>query len=154
MLSKNIQHQLITLILVACTILYSHSGQSTESPFNSYLQALAATTHGESSTEDVERLLDFYADDIVYEHPAVGIRLEGKQAQRQGLTAFLDSYAGSAGDSQVEVIDYLKGPKAIAMRLNVSFMQQRGDSVEQVSREQLRIIEVKENKISRIIDYW
>ena len=93
---------MIRLLSLMLVVMITHSAcaadidQNSRAPFGAYLNALAATSHGETTAEDVERVLKFYDEGIVYEHPAVGIRLEGIDAQRQGLTAFMASYAGGA----------------------------------------------------------
>ena len=119
-----------------------------------YLDALASTTHGKSTERDVDAVLDYYSENIVYEHPRFGIRLEGKEAQRQGMVAFLESYAGGPSDSSVEILDFMKGDGVVTMRLVVSFLLEREGVVEAVSRDQLRVFEFSSGKISRIIDYW
>lgn len=127
---------------------------SSEAPFSAYLKALSATSHGETTTDDVDRVLAFYADDIIYEHPGVGIRLEGIEAQRQGLTAFIQSYGGDAETSSIDVIDHMEGPNVAMLRLKVRFLRKDGDNIEPVARDQWRVIETRQGKITRIIDYW
>ena len=119
-----------------------------------YLDALAAATHGKSTEDDVDAVLDYYAENIVYEHPRFGVRLEGKEAQRLGMVTFLDSYAGGPSDSTIEIIDFMKGDHVVAVRIAVSFLQDREGAVERASRNQLRVLEISSGKISRIIDYW
>ena len=119
-----------------------------------YLDALASATHGQSTESDIDAVLDYYSEDIVYEHPRFGVRLVGKQAQRQGMVAFLSSYAGGPSDSSVEILDVMKGDGVVTMRLAVSFLQESEGAVEKVSRDQLRVFELSSGKISRIIDYW
>ncbi len=119
-----------------------------------YLDALASTTHGQSTERDVDLVLDYYTNEIVYEHPRFGIRLEGKEAQRRGMVTFLESYAGAASDSTIEILDFMKGDNVVAVRMAVSFLQDRNGVVEKVSRDQLRVFEFSSGRISRIIDYW
>lgn len=151
MMIRLLPPMILALALSACV---AGETQNTDALFNAYLAALSATSHGEATGDDVERVLEFYAEDIVYEHPRVGIRLEGIDAQRQGLTAFLAAYAGSAADSRIEIIDFVEGPDVVMLRLNVQFLLRREDAVEKISRDQWRFIETKDGKIVRIIDYW
>lgn len=141
-------------VLIAHSACAADSDQTNGAPLRAYLSALAATSHGETTAEDVERVLEFYAENVIYEHPAVGIRLEGIDAQRQGLTAFLSSYAGDAADSTIEVIDYVQGPDVVMLFLKVQFILRHEDAVEKISRDQWRVLETKDGKIKRIIDYW
>lgn len=119
-----------------------------------YLDALASATHGQTTEDDIDAVLDYYAEDVVYEHPRLGVRLEGKEAQRLGMVTFLDSYAGGPSDSTIGIIDFMKGDHVVAVRITVSFLQDRDGVVEKVSRDQLRVLEISSGKISRIIDYW
>jgi len=119
-----------------------------------YLDALAATTHGQSTENDIDAVLDYYSDDVVYEHPRFGIRLEGKEAQRHGMVSFLQSYAGGPSDSSIEILDFMKGEDVVTVRMAVSFLQDREGVIEEVSRNQLRVLEFSSGKISRVIDYW
>jgi hypothetical protein len=70
------------------------------------------------------------------------------------MVSFLDSYAGGPSDSAIEIIDFMKGDQVVAVRIAVSFLQDREGVVERASRNQLRILEISSGKISRIIDYW
>ncbi len=152
-MSKSFKIGILSFAIVALAAC-SGRAQNDAAPFSAYLAALAATSHGETTAEDVEHVLGYYAEDVVYEHPAVGIRLEGIDAQRQGLTAFVASYAGGAADSTIEVIDYIEGPSVVMLRLKVQFLMRRDETSEKISRDQWRLIETKDGKITRIIDYW
>jgi ketosteroid isomerase-like protein len=142
----------IGVFLVADTDAGSADDESVFVPH--YLDALAAATHGQSTEDDIDAVLDYYTENIVYEHPRFGVRLEGKEAQRLGMVSFLDSYAGGPSDSAIEIIDFMKGDQVVAVRIAVSFLQDREGVVERASRNQLRILEISSGKISRIIDYW
>ena len=119
-----------------------------------YLDALASATHGQSTESDIDAVLDYYSDEIVYEHPRFGMRLEGKEAQRHGMVAFLKSYAGGPSDSSIEILDFMKGDGMVTLHLEVAFLQEREGAVVRVSREQFRVLEFSSGRISRVIDYW
>ena len=121
---------------------------------NDYFSALAATTHGQTTDADIDRLMAFYSADVVYEHPGVGIKIEGINAQRQGANALRPSYGGDITDSVVEIVDFIEGPDVAMARLNVRFIANREGALELVAREQWRVLETKDGKITRIIDYW
>jgi len=62
---------MIRLISSMLFVMITHSAcaadndQNSEAPFSAYLTALAATSHGKTTAEDVERVLGFYAEDVV-----------------------------------------------------------------------------------------
>ena len=149
--------RLVVLITIGIGILhYADTGLADDKLVSipDYLDALASTTHGQSTARDVDVALGFYTEEVVYEHPRFGIRLEGKDAQRRGMLTFLESYAGGASDSTIEILDFMKGDDVVAVRMAVSFLQDRDGVIEKVSRDQLRVFEFSSGRISRIIDYW
>ncbi|MCH8202058.1 MAG: nuclear transport factor 2 family protein [Proteobacteria bacterium] len=115
-----------------------------------YLRAREATLQAEASPSDVDRLIALVAADMVYEHPRVGITITGADAFRDGLSAFL----GATDDGRYQVIDYLVSAGTVAISLNRKFKVRDGEEWLPRSVRQLIVFEVKDGKISRIIDYW
>ncbi len=128
--------------------------ESSPPRLDEYVAVLAATMNGAATADEFQALLGFYADEIVYEHPAVGIRLEGKEAQQTGLEAFRSTYAGGADDSTFEILDFVKGKDMAAIRGRASFLLAGEDGPRRVTRTSTRVFEFKGGKITRIIDYW
>jgi ketosteroid isomerase-like protein len=54
-----------------------------------WVARLAATMQEHASAADVDRLLELYADDAVYEHPHANARIEGKATMRAGISSHL-----------------------------------------------------------------
>ncbi len=115
-----------------------------------YLRAREATLQAEASPSDVDRLIALVAADMVYEHPRVGITITGADAFRDGLSAFL----GATDDGRYQVIDYMVSAGTVAISLNRKFKVRDGEEWLPRSVRQLIVFEVKDGKISRIIDYW
>ena len=117
---------------------------------DAYLRAHEATLQVEASKSDIDKLIALVAADMVYEHPRVGITITGADAFRDGLTAFL----GATDDGRYEVTDYIVSAGTVAVSLNRNFKIQDGGKWRQRVVNQLIVFEVKDGKITRIIDYW
>ena len=57
-------------------------------------------------------------------------------------------------DSRIDIMEFIEGPDVVMLRLKVQFLMRRDDASEKISRDQWRLIETKDGKITRIIDYW
>ncbi len=119
-----------------------------------WLVALRSTMHGGSTASDVERVLSLYADDVVYEHPRVGMRIEGKADVRQGMLRFLGAYAGGPEDVRFEVADLRSAPGVVVVDLQVSMKTRKDDGIADVQRRQLLVVHVKDGRITRVLDHW
>src|SRR5438132_13495560 len=54
-----------------------------------YLQARVQTMQANATVSDIDKALAFCTDDVVYEHPAVKAKAEGKEKLRQGMAGYL-----------------------------------------------------------------
>ena len=115
-----------------------------------FLRAHEQTMQANANAGDVESLMQFVAVDLVYEHPRVGIKIEGAEAYRAGVTAFL----GGTDEGRYQVIDYLVNGDTVAITFNRIFKTLTDGQWQEKAIQQLVIFEVKDGKIARIIDYW
>ena len=74
--------------VLAALLLFPTVGLTAEKPlaeiFQDYLRSNAATMRSGTTEADIDRLLVFYTDDIVYEDPKVKVRVDGKDRLRSG----------------------------------------------------------------------
>jgi ketosteroid isomerase-like protein len=115
-----------------------------------WLQRLAAAMEEQASQADVDRLLDLYTDDAVYEHPKAQARIEGKSALQAGISAHLHE----TRSPQFQIIQLISGDGfavvEVAVRLDI-----RDESRWIAStRRQVVVLELKGDRIQRIIDHW
>lgn len=141
----------IWFLIISFTLLRTGNAQDKTEIVEEYLIALSATMHGESDTENIDQLIVLYSDNIVYEHPKFGMKIESKKSVKSGLMAFLGSYGGTNRDVRIKKINRIIGSDVAAIEFEIRFKTKED---EEVVRKQVQILEIKDGKISRIIDYW
>jgi hypothetical protein len=87
---------------------------------------------------------------MVYEHPRVGIRLQGVESLRSGMQGFL----GSSRNASITITSTLQGLDVVAARTDVALEARREATWEPVKRSQMWLFEFEGSKIKRIIEYW
>lgn len=117
---------------------------------DAFLHAHEKTMQREADESTVDELISLVDENMVYEHPKVGIRIEGSGSYRQGLEAFL----GATDLGRYEVLDYLVNGNTVAISMNRIFSVKTDEEWQERSIEQLMVFEVRDGKITRLIDYW
>lgn len=141
-----------TYLLLFLILSFSCVSQNKNSTLaENYLSALRSTLHGETTQADLDQLIKLYDEQIVYEHPKVGIKLEGSEVIANGLQNFLNSYGGSQKDVTINGSTQILKPSMSAIEFELSFLLADGSKV---TRQVVTILEFKEEKITRIIEYW
>jgi ketosteroid isomerase-like protein len=103
-----------------------------------------------STPTDVDNLLAFYSEEVVYEHPRVKIRIEGKAKIREGMIRFL----GVTKDAQIMTVNQISGANMVTVEYRLTFKAKQGSTWEEVSRRQVTLFEFEGEKIKRVVDYW
>jgi ketosteroid isomerase-like protein len=103
-----------------------------------------------ASADDVERVLAYYADDYVYEHPRFQARVSGKENVRKGMLSHLKetrnphlTVSRIVGNDQAVVVEMSITAEAVDANGKWRPFQRGGISV----------FELRDGKIARIIDY-
>jgi ketosteroid isomerase-like protein len=128
----------------------SGSDYDLKSIVNRYLAARQATMLETSTLTDVDHLLSFYAEDVVYEHPRAKMRIEGKANMREGMGRFL----GATRDTKIVTLNQISNVNVVVAEYQISFKAQEENSWKSVSRKQVTLFEFEGNKIKRLVDYW
>jgi hypothetical protein len=145
---------MLRLICLATMLLATPAGAANlRDVSDSYLAALCPTLARGASSSDVDRALTYCTDDVVYEHPLLGVRIEGKANVRAGMLAHLADYVGSHDDSGVLVLSRIVGNDAVALRIRETFVASADGKAARVDREKLRVLEFTDGRIRRILDY-
>jgi len=141
---------LILIALLGTSVIAGEANEEQREIIAKYLEARQATMLLNSTEKDVDKLLDFYTDSIVYEHPRFKMKIEGKANNKKGLVAFL----GTTKDTKIVNIKYITGINLVVSEHKITFKSKRGDTWEEGSRTQVTLFEFEGDKISRIVDYW
>ena len=115
-----------------------------------YLQARRATMLENSTAADVDALLALYTENVIYEHPRVKARIEGKAKMREGMLSFL----GVTKNTKIATLNFISGVNVVVAEYRVTFKTQEGSSWKTVSRTQVTLFEFEGDKIKRVVDYW
>ncbi|HLN97420.1 MAG TPA: nuclear transport factor 2 family protein [Pyrinomonadaceae bacterium] len=115
-----------------------------------YLEARRATMLEKSTTADVDALLAFYTENVIYEHPRVKARIEGKAKMREGMSSFL----GVTKNTKIATLSFISGVNVVVAEYRVTFKAQEGSTWKAFSRTQVTLFEFEGNKIKRVGDYW
>ena len=99
---------------------------------------------------DVDRLVDMYADDAVYEHPHAGARVEGKALLREGIA----SHLGETRAPKIEIRQTIAGESFAILELTVKMDVRRETQWVAMERRQVVVLELRDSRIQRIIDHW
>jgi ketosteroid isomerase-like protein len=114
------------------------------------LNAKSFAMRGGASAVDIDKVLEFYTDDVVYEDPKVKIRIEGKDRIRSGMLSHTGDYAGEA---RISVDQSVSLANAVAAVITEVFFVNGPDGRKEIQRKRLQVIEFRGEKICRVIDY-
>jgi ketosteroid isomerase-like protein len=113
--------------------------------------ALDSARQSEAATEtDVDRVLARLTDDVVYEHPRAGARIQGKEALREGMLSFL----GATRAARDSVINVVVGPGVAILTVLQSFEMRQDGHWEARQRRAVKVFEFQGELVRRVIDYW
>ena len=98
----------------------------------------------------IDSLLSMYSDSVVYEDPAVGVVIRGKQAMRQAMRQYLGSIHRVAASSARITVGRRVAVVETATRMEIL----QGRTWVPMSRNQIRVIEFgPDGLVRRILDY-
>ena len=104
----------------------------------------------DATPKDIERVLAFYADDFVYEHPSAKARITGKDQVRAGMTSYLGLTKCTTYHLQLIGSNHNVVIAKVAMR----FLAKQDDGTwKPGGRTNLTVFETENGKIKRILDY-
>jgi hypothetical protein len=115
-----------------------------------YRRARVGTMQANADEVSVNDAVRWLADSVVYEHPAVGVRMVGRTTVAEGIQSFL----GATRSAAIELLSELTAPGVVAAEERVSFEVKREGGWTRETRLQLTVYEVREGRITRMIEYW
>lgn len=115
-----------------------------------WVRLLTATMEEHSAPADVDRLLDMYAEDAIYEHPHAGARIEGKVSMRAGMA----SHLGESRNPRIQIRRITSGEDFAVAEFSLKMDVRQDAGWLAVQRRQVVVLELKDSHIQRIIDHW
>ncbi len=115
-----------------------------------YLARLLDAWKHDSAAADVEALVSLFSEDVVYEHPRVGARMEGRRAIADGMVAFL----GASRRPRATDVETVTAPGVVVLGFDLRMEVQQGGEWSPVARRQVVVLEISEGRIVRVIDHW
>lgn len=142
----------LCLILAPWAIAMAGPGEARNPPcvVDAFLRAHQQTMQATADSGSVDTVIALVDENVIYEHPRVGIRIESADAYRQGLEAFL----GATDEGRYEVQDYLVSGNTVAVSMLRVFSVEKAGSWEKQRVRQLTVFEIGDGKILRITDFW
>ena len=115
-----------------------------------YLDRLVAVWDVDAVDSDVHSLLTLFDESATYEHPRVGARMEGVDAIRRGMTAFL----GTSRAPRLSNIEIVAGTGVRVLGFDLSLEVWQEDVWQPLNRRQVIVLEVAQDRITTVRDYW
>ena len=116
----------------------------------SYLDAWVAVMKVDAGAGQLDHLMDFFHEDIVYEHPRVGAVIEGKPQVRAGLAGFI----GSTRNPDIQVRRHIAALDVVVVECDRLYESMSDGRWQAQERHQLTLFELDGDRIKRIRDYW
>lgn len=152
---RNISKLLLTLavsgmVLAPWAIAQPKSDDALLTTAKRFLEISKKTLMKGVTAADVERVLEFYTDDVVYEHLRFKAKVEGKENVRKGMLSHLGDYQGTA-DAKLK--KYIFGFNMVMLEFEQSFQVADKGALKTITRTKKTFLEFNDGKIKRIVDY-
>jgi limonene-1,2-epoxide hydrolase len=142
--------QIVLLLSMTLPIAAQTRDASTEDLVRRYVQARSQTMQEHAGSADIERALSFCKDSFVYEHPAAGAKIEGKEKARAGMSGYL----GETKDASYTLQVFTSNRRVVVARVDQKFLvKQENGSWVAGKRSNITVFEIDDGKIARILDY-
>jgi ketosteroid isomerase-like protein len=115
-----------------------------------WVERLTVVMMESATKQDIDNLLALYADDIVYEHPRMGARTQGKRQIRKGMSQYL----GATRNPSLRIKSTIAGRNVIVLELELRAEAKQNTAWEPLTRTQVTVLETDGSHIRRVIDYW
>ncbi|MEE8528020.1 MAG: nuclear transport factor 2 family protein [Gammaproteobacteria bacterium] len=126
------------------------SATAAECIIESYLDAWVAVMKVDAGAGQLDHLMDFFHEDIVYEHPRVGAVIAGKPQVRAGLAEFI----GSTRNPDIQVRRHITALDVVVVEYDRVYESRSDGRWQAQERHQLTLFELDGDRIKRIRDYW
>jgi len=118
-----------------------------------YFRARVPSMAAHATANDIEKVLAFYTDDVVYEDPAVKVRIVGKDQIRSGMLSHVEDYVGSKRETHISVDSMISLANAVGAITTELFWTTGEKGRKENSRKRFKVLEFRGDLICRVIDY-
>src|SRR4051812_18003826 len=142
--------QIVWLLTMTFPIAAQSKDTAAEDLVRHYVQARSQTMQEHASSKDIQGALSFCTESFVYEHPAAGARVDGKEKARAGMIGFL----GETKDAAYTLKIFTSNPHVVVAQVDQKFLvKQENGSWVAGKRSNITVFEIDNGKIARILDY-
>lgn len=118
---------------------------------NTWLAFIEGVLRQTATADDIERLTFLYSADVLYEHPRVGVRIQGRERVAEAMAAFL----GETRNPDVDVHGSTTGEGVIVIDYTLEMEARTDAGWRKLERRQVTVLEVTpDGRIRRILEYW
>jgi len=115
-----------------------------------YLGRMIKVWAEDASAADVEALGELLAENVAYEHPRVGIRVEGRRALLDAMGRFL----GASRGPRVAGVEVLVGTQVVVLAFDLTIDIRDGEEWTPIDRRQVVVLATEGGLITGISDHW
>ena len=118
---------------------------------DTWLRSVEEVLREPATTDDIDRLTFLYAADLIYEHPRVGVRIQGRDRVAEAMADFL----GQTRNPDIDVHGSTTGEGVIVIDYTLEMDMRTDAGWRPLERRQITVLEVTaEGRIRRILEYW
>ena len=120
------------------------------SPAHRYLDHLVALWKEDASSPELEAFGRLLSEDATYQHPRVGITMEGRATILDAMSGFL----GKSRSPEVSRVEVLNGQRVVVLGFNLNMEVRSAEGWLPVERRQVIVLEISDDLVKRVSDNW
>ncbi len=120
------------------------------SPAHRYLDHLVALWEEDASSSELEAFGQLLSEDATYQHPRVGITMEGRTKILDAMSGFL----GASRSPEVSRVEVLNGQRVVVLGFNLNMEVRGAEGWLPVERRQVIVLEISDDLITGVSDNW
>jgi hypothetical protein len=121
-----------------------------ESLVRSYLAAKETAMQERAGEAEIQKVISFLTDSVVYDHPRAGAHIVGKSSIAEGMRGFL----GATRQASIVVLHLVASPAVVVVEDQVTFEAHEASRWVPTTRTQVTVFEVVNGHISHVVEMW
>jgi hypothetical protein len=115
-----------------------------------YVALHEATQQESAGVAEVERLLDIFTEDVIYQNPRFAVVVNGKDASRTGLSGML----GHTRKVKTEIRQRIVTLAAVALEVHKTLEAKRPEGWKPMEMTAIVVLELEGEKVKRITEWF